>query len=66
MNTWRLRIGRRIHTFERMKISATREGVAGAYGFNTETSMGPAVPPIESVERMVPKDHLWTVGRAAG
>jgi len=22
--------------------------------------MGPAVPPIESVRRMVPKDHLWT------
>jgi exo-1,4-beta-D-glucosaminidase len=35
-------------------------GCGGAYGFNTETSMGPAVPPIESVERMVPKDHLWT------
>src|SRR5216684_3798600 len=36
-------------------------GCGGAYGFNTETSMGPAVPPIESVERMIPKDHLWTV-----
>jgi exo-1,4-beta-D-glucosaminidase len=36
-------------------------GCGGAYGFNTETSMGPAVPPIESVRRMVPKDHLWTV-----
>ena len=36
-------------------------GCGGAYGFNTETSMGPAVPPIESVERMVPKDRLWTV-----
>jgi len=35
-------------------------GCGGAYGFNTETSMGPAVPPIESVERMVPKNHLWT------
>ncbi len=34
-------------------------GCGGAYGFNSETSMGPAVPPIESVERMVPKDHLW-------
>jgi exo-1,4-beta-D-glucosaminidase len=34
-------------------------GCGGGYGFNTETSMGPAVPPIESVERMVPKDHLW-------
>src|SRR5271165_2168874 len=39
-------------------------GCGGAYGFNTETSMGPAVPPIESVERMVPKDHLWTANGA--
>jgi len=36
-------------------------GCGGAYGFNSETSMGPAVPPIESVERMVPKDHLWPI-----
>jgi len=36
-------------------------GCGGAYGFNTETSTGPAVPPIESVERMIPKDHLWTM-----
>ena len=35
-------------------------GCGGAYGFNSETSMGPAVPPIESVERMIPKDHLWS------
>ncbi len=34
-------------------------GCGGAYGFNSETSMGPAVPPIESIERMLPKDHLW-------
>jgi exo-1,4-beta-D-glucosaminidase len=33
----------------------------GAYGFNTETSMGPAVPPIESMRRMLPKDHLWPI-----
>jgi exo-1,4-beta-D-glucosaminidase len=35
-------------------------GCGGAYGFNSETSMGPAVPPIESVEQMIPKDHLWS------
>ena len=35
-------------------------GCGGAYGFNSETSMGPAVPPIESVERMIPKDHVWS------
>src|SRR3954451_3770734 len=36
-------------------------GCGGAYGFNTETSMGPAVPPIESVRRMLPKDHIWPI-----
>jgi exo-1,4-beta-D-glucosaminidase len=34
-------------------------GCGGGYGFNSETSMGPAVPVIESVQRMVPKEHLW-------
>ena len=33
----------------------------GAYGFNTETSPGPAVPPIESLQRFLPKDHLWPI-----
>jgi exo-1,4-beta-D-glucosaminidase len=33
----------------------------GAYGFNTETSMGPAVPPIESIRAMLPKEHLWPI-----
>jgi exo-1,4-beta-D-glucosaminidase len=41
--------------------SCNAGGCGGAYGFNTETSMGPAIPPLESVERMVPKDHLWPV-----
>ena len=36
-------------------------GCGGAYGFNAETSMGPAVPPLESIERMIPKDHLWPI-----
>jgi len=36
-------------------------GCGGAYGFNTETSMGPAVPPIDSIRAMVGKDHLWPV-----
>ena len=47
-----------LHTDEK---SCNAGGCGGAYGFNTETSMGPAVPPIESVERMVPKEHLWPV-----
>ena len=29
----------------------TRHG--GAFGFNTETSPGPAIPPIESLRRML-------------
>lgn len=33
----------------------------GAYGYNTETSPGPAIPPRESLERFIPKDHLWPV-----
>jgi exo-1,4-beta-D-glucosaminidase len=36
-------------------------GCGGAYGFNTETSMGPAVPPLESIRTMVGKDHLWPI-----
>lgn len=36
-------------------------GCGGAYGFNAETSPGPAVPPIESLERFLPKDHLWPI-----
>jgi exo-1,4-beta-D-glucosaminidase len=36
-------------------------GCGGAYGFNSETSMGPAVPTFESVRRMVPKEHLWPI-----
>jgi exo-1,4-beta-D-glucosaminidase len=31
----------------------------GAYGYNTETSPGPAIPTLESVKRFVPKEHLW-------
>ena len=31
----------------------------GAFGFNTETSPGAAVPPIESLKTMLPPEHLW-------
>jgi exo-1,4-beta-D-glucosaminidase len=34
---------------------------AGAFGFTTETSPGPAVPPAESLREMLPKDHLWPI-----
>jgi exo-1,4-beta-D-glucosaminidase len=33
----------------------------GAYGYNTETSPGPAIPPRESLERFIPKEHLWPI-----
>lgn len=33
----------------------------GAHGFNSETGPGPAVPPIESLRRMLPPDHLWPI-----
>jgi exo-1,4-beta-D-glucosaminidase len=36
-------------------------GCGGAHGFNTETSAGPAVPPIESLTAMLGKDHLWPI-----
>jgi exo-1,4-beta-D-glucosaminidase len=36
-------------------------GCGGAYGFNTETSPGPAVPPIETLRTMLGKDHLWPI-----
>ena len=39
-------------------------GCGGAYGFNTETSMGPAVPPVESIRAMVGKDHMWPIDDA--
>ena len=33
----------------------------GAHGFATEISPGPAVPPIESLRRILPKEHLWPI-----
>ena len=33
----------------------------GAHGFNTETGPGPAPPPIDSLRRMLPAEHLWPV-----
>ncbi len=33
----------------------------GAYGYNTETSPGPAIPPKESLMRFIPKEHLWPI-----
>src|SRR5947208_2688365 len=36
----------------------------GAYGYNTETSPGPAIPPRESLEKFIPNDHLWPIDEA--
>lgn len=33
----------------------------GAYGYNTETSPGPVIPPLESLKRFIPADHLWPI-----
>jgi exo-1,4-beta-D-glucosaminidase len=33
----------------------------GAYGYNTETSPGPAIPPRESLEKFIPREHLWPI-----
>ena len=33
----------------------------GAYGYNTETSPGPAIPTLESVKRFIPGEHLWPI-----
>jgi exo-1,4-beta-D-glucosaminidase len=40
-------------------LTDTKNG--GAYGFNTETGPGPAVPPVDSLRRMLPKDHMWPI-----
>jgi exo-1,4-beta-D-glucosaminidase len=40
-------------------LADTKAG--GAYGYNTETSPGPAIPTRESLERFIPKDHLWPI-----
>lgn len=33
----------------------------GAYGFNTETGPGPAIPPLQILKKMLPGDHLWPI-----
>ncbi|HXM94291.1 MAG TPA: beta galactosidase jelly roll domain-containing protein [Candidatus Dormibacteraeota bacterium] len=33
----------------------------GAYGYNTETSPGPAIPTRQSLARFIPKEHLWPI-----
>jgi len=33
----------------------------GAFGFNTETGPGPQPPPLDSLKKMLPADHLWPI-----
>jgi exo-1,4-beta-D-glucosaminidase len=35
--------------------------LGGAHGFATEISPGPAVPPIESLRRIISPEHLWPI-----
>ncbi|MBV9927277.1 MAG: glycosyl hydrolase family 2 [Acidobacteria bacterium] len=35
--------------------------LGGAHGFATEVSPGPAVPPAESLRKMIPAGHLWPI-----
>lgn len=39
----------------------TDRNLGGAYGFNTETCPGANVPPIESIRKMIPPEHLWPI-----
>ena len=39
----------------------TNKHLGGAYGFNTETCPGANVPPLESIKKMIPADHLWPI-----
>jgi exo-1,4-beta-D-glucosaminidase len=39
----------------------TDKEAGGAHGYNTETSPGPAIPPLESLKRFIPPDHLWPI-----
>ncbi len=36
----------------------------GAWSFATEISPGPAVPPLESLEKFIPANELWPIGPA--
>ncbi len=31
----------------------------GAFGFNTETGPGPAIPPVSCLRKFIPPDHMW-------
>lgn len=39
----------------------TDKNYGGAFGFDTEVGPGAEVTPIESIKKMIPKDHLWPI-----
>ncbi len=39
----------------------TDKRFGGAFGFNTEIGPGAEVPPLGSIKKMMPKDHLWPI-----
>jgi len=39
----------------------TDQRIGGAYGFNTETSPGPAIPTGNSLAKFIPADHRWPI-----
>ena len=39
----------------------TEKQPGAAFGFNTETSPGPAIPPVESLRGMLPLNHAWPI-----
>jgi exo-1,4-beta-D-glucosaminidase len=39
----------------------TKTDRGGAFGFNSETGPGPAVPPLASLKKMLPADKLWPI-----
>lgn len=43
------------------KLGDTRYG--GGFGYNTETSPGPAIPPLQCLRKILPKDHLWPIDK---
>jgi len=40
-------------------LADTKAG--GAWAYNTETSPGPAIPTKQSLEKFIPKEHLWPI-----
>jgi exo-1,4-beta-D-glucosaminidase len=39
----------------------TDKAAGGAFGYNTETGPGPAIPTLPSLKRFIPADHLWPI-----